>query len=47
VSLDDESQAGEVQVIVAKNRHGNTGEVTLAWLGHYASMEDAGVEWVP
>lgn len=45
--LDDESRAGEVQVIVAKNRHGNTGEVTLAWLGHFASMEDAGAGWAP
>ncbi|WP_336633425.1 MULTISPECIES: replicative DNA helicase [unclassified Microbacterium] len=45
--LDDAARAGEVQVIVAKNRHGNTGETTLAWLGHYASMEDAGADWAP
>lgn len=44
---DDESRSGEVDVIVAKNRHGTTGDVTLAWLGHYASMEDAGADWAP
>ncbi len=45
--LDDEARAGEVDVIVAKNRHGNTGDVRLAWLGHYASMEDSGAGWAP
>lgn len=45
--LDDPDRAGEVDVIVAKNRHGSTGDVTLAWLGHYASMEDAGTDWAP
>lgn len=31
---------GEVDLIVAKNRDGWTGTVTLAFLGHYASMRD-------
>lgn len=44
---EDAERASEVDVIVAKNRHGSTGDVTLAWLGHYASMEDAGMGWTP
>lgn len=39
---DDESKRGEVGVIVAKNRHGTTGEVSLAWQGHYQQMSDMG-----
>lgn len=45
--LDDPQRAGEVDVTIAKNRHGTTGEVALAWLGHYASMEDMGLGFEP
>lgn len=44
---DDPDRAGEVSVTVAKNRHGATGEVALAWLGHHALMEDMGTAWAP
>lgn len=45
----DESKKGEVGVIVAKNRHGTTGEVSLAWQGHYQQMSDLGFDdgWAP
>lgn len=45
----DESKKGEVGVIVAKNRHGTTGEVSLAWQGHYQQMSDLGFDdgWEP
>ncbi len=45
----DESTRGEVGVIVAKNRHGTTGEVSLAWQGHYQQMSDLGFDdgWEP
>lgn len=32
----DPQKLGELQVIVAKNRHGPTGQVSLAWSPHYA-----------
>ncbi len=46
---DDPSKRGEVNVIVAKNRHGTTGEVSLAWKGHYQQMSDLGFDdgWAP
>jgi len=37
---DDEDKRGEVGVIVGKNRHGPTGDVRLAWRGHYMTMSD-------
>lgn len=45
----DESKKGEVGVIIAKNRHGTTGEVSLAWQGHYQQMSDMGFDdgWEP
>ncbi|WP_310021158.1 DnaB-like helicase C-terminal domain-containing protein [Microbacterium resistens] len=43
----DDSRRGEVDVQIAKNRHGSTGEVSLAWLGHYSLMEDLGGGWEP
>jgi replicative DNA helicase len=46
----DESKQGEVGVIVAKNRHGTTGDVSLAWRGHYQIMSDlafGGEGWEP
>jgi replicative DNA helicase len=44
---DDPDRLGEVDVQVAKNRHGNTGEIALAWQGHFARMKDMGAEWAP
>lgn len=44
---DDMERAGELDVIVAKNRHGSTGDVVLAWMGHFATLEDAGGGWEP
>lgn len=46
----DEERAGEVGVIVAKNRHGTTGDVSLAWQGHYQRMRDLAFDgggWEP
>lgn len=47
---DDESARGEVGVIVGKNRHGTTGDVRLAWRGHYQTMSDLAFDsggWEP
>lgn len=38
----DSDRVGEVDVIVAKQRGGKTAEATMAWLGHYAAIEDMG-----
>lgn len=45
----DESKKGEVGMLIAKNRHGPTGEVSLAWQGHYQIMSDLGFDdgWEP
>ena len=43
----DEEKQGEVGVIVAKNRHGTAGEVSLAWMGHYQLMGDLARDWEP
>lgn len=43
----DEEKQGEVGVIVAKNRHGTTGDVSLAWRGHYQRMDDLAHGWEP
>lgn len=46
----DERMQGEVGVIVAKNLHGTTRDVSLAWRGHYQRMDDlafGGGEWEP
>lgn len=43
----DEDRKGEVGVIVAKNRHGTTGDVSLAWRGHYQRMDDLARDWSP
>lgn len=39
---DDGPNAGMVRVQVAKNRHGRTDETALAFLGHYARMDEPG-----
>lgn len=47
---DDEVKKGEVGVIVGKNRHGTTGDVSLAWRGHYQRMDDLAFDgggWEP
>ncbi len=47
---DDEAKKGEVGVIVGKNRHGTTGDVSLAWRGHYQRMDDLAFDgggWEP
>lgn len=43
----DEDKQGEVGVIVAKNRHGTAGEVSLGWRGHYQLMDDLARDWEP
>ncbi|WP_336647552.1 replicative DNA helicase [Microbacterium sp. MMO-10] len=43
----DDDMRGEVGVIVAKNRHGTTGDVRLAWSGHYQQMNDLAKGWEP
>lgn len=35
---DDEEMEGEIEFIIAKNRHGESGSVRLAWRPHYASV---------
>lgn len=42
-----EDRPGEADIIVAKNRGGNTGEVTLGWLGHFMTVQDAGGGFEP
>lgn len=34
----DEEQADEIEFIIAKNRHGQTGTLNLVWRPHYASV---------
>lgn len=38
----DSPRHGEIDLIVAKNRHGRTGVATLAFQGHYGRMVDMG-----
>jgi len=40
-------RAGEIDVIVAKQRQGPQCTVTLAFQGHYARMVDMATEWTP
>jgi replicative DNA helicase len=40
-------RAGEMDLIVAKNRNGPTGTVTVAFQGHYARAMDMAHEWSP
>jgi replicative DNA helicase len=35
---DDEEMEGEIEFIVEKNRHGETGKIRLAWRPHFASV---------
>lgn len=48
--LEDPDRRGEVDVLIPKNRHGNTDELVLAWQGHFARMVDMVPDvpdWVP
>lgn len=40
-------RAGEMDVIVEKNRNGAQGTVTVAWQGHYSRAMDMASEWTP
>jgi replicative DNA helicase len=40
-------RAGELDLIVEKNRNGRTGTVTVAWQGHYARAMNMAAEWTP
>lgn len=35
---DDEEMEGEIEFIIEKNRHGETGKIRLAWRPHFASV---------
>jgi replicative DNA helicase len=35
---DDEEMEGEIELIIEKNRHGETGRIRLAWRPHFASV---------
>jgi replicative DNA helicase len=35
---DDEEMEGEIEMIIEKNRHGETGKIRLAWRPHFASV---------
>jgi replicative DNA helicase len=37
---DREEHSDELNVVVAKNRHGATGKFTLLWEGHFARVSD-------
>lgn len=41
---EDEESEGALQVLVAKNRHGRTGDVALAYAKHYASVRNLACE---
>ena len=35
---DDQEMEGEIELIIEKNRHGQTGKIRLAWRPHFASV---------
>ena len=35
---DDQEMEGEIELIIEKNRHGETGKIRLAWRPHFASV---------
>jgi replicative DNA helicase len=41
---DDEEMEGEIELIIEKNRHGETGKVRLAWRPHFASVNSMSFE---
>lgn len=40
-------RAGELDLIVEKNRNGRNGTVTVAWQGHYSRAMNMAAEWTP
>lgn len=41
---DDEEMEGEIEMIIEKNRHGETGKIRLAWRPHFASVNSMAFE---
>ena len=41
---DDEEMEGEMEMIIEKNRHGETGKIRLAWRPHFASVNSMASE---
>jgi replicative DNA helicase len=41
---DDEEMEGEIEFIIEKNRHGETGKIRLAWRPHFASVNSMASE---
>lgn len=41
---DDEEMEGEIEFIIEKNRHGETGRIRLAWRPHFASVNSMSME---
>lgn len=41
---DDEEMEGEIELIIEKNRHGETGKIRLAWRPHFASVNSMASE---
>lgn len=41
---DDEEMEGEIELIIEKNRHGETGKIHLAWRPHFASVNSMAPE---
>lgn len=41
---DDEEMEGEIEFIIEKNRHGETGKINLAWRPHFASVNSMAPE---
>lgn len=41
---DDEEMEGEIELIIEKNRHGETGKIRLAWRPHFASVNSMAYE---
>ncbi len=43
----ESKRAGEIEIILAKQRDGATGEVTLSFQGHYARCQSMARDWAP
>jgi replicative DNA helicase len=41
---DDEEMEGEIEFIIEKNRHGETGKIRLAWRPHFGSVNSMASE---
>ena len=40
----DDDMEGEIELIIEKNRHGETGKIRLAWRPHFASVNSMAFE---